>query len=235
MLPTAILVDAGYFLKRFPWIYPDKKKDACEVAKTLHTMAYSHLDWKSNDSNEDQSKNRHESPRLLYRIFVYDCPPIDKRFTTPIEKKEFDYNDLKEARFRTKFHTELLKLRKVALRLGTMSYSDWGISPKAMAALLSNKKNWSELTDKDFVLNVKQKGVDMRLGLDIASLAHKRLVDQIVLVAGDADFVPAVKHARREGVDVILDPLWQRPSKNLLHNIDGMRSVAPQPTTIKKS
>ena len=47
----------------------------------------------------------------------------------------------------------------------------------------------------------------MRLGLDIAAMAHKRQVDQIVLVAADADFVPPVKLARREGIDVVLDPM----------------------------
>ena len=47
----------------------------------------------------------------------------------------------------------------------------------------------------------------MRVGLDIASIATKRLATQIVLVAGDSDFVPAAKFARREGVDFILDPM----------------------------
>lgn len=50
----------------------------------------------------------------------------------------------------------------------------------------------------------------MRVGLDIASVSYKRQVDQIVLVAGDSDFVPAAKLARREGVDFILDPMWVR-------------------------
>ena len=38
-------------------------------------------------------------------------------------------------------------------------------------------------------------------------MSYKRQVDQIVLVAGDSDFVPASKLARREGIDFILDPL----------------------------
>jgi uncharacterized LabA/DUF88 family protein len=39
----------------------------------------------------------------------------------------------------------------------------------------------------------------MRIGLDIASLSYKKQVDQIILIAGDSDFVPAAKLARREG------------------------------------
>lgn len=52
--------------------------------------------------------------------------------------------------------------------------------------------------------NVHQKGVDMRVGLDIASLTLKKHVDVIVLVTGDSDFVPAMKFARREGVQLFL-------------------------------
>lgn len=38
---------------------------------------------------------------------------------------------------------------------------------------------------------------------------YRRLVDRIVRVAGDADVVPAAKLARHEGIDFILDPMWQ--------------------------
>ena len=60
---------------------------------------------------------------------------------------------------------------------------------------------------QDVVPKVRQKGVDMRIGLDIASLALKRLVSTIALVTGDSDIVPAMKLARREGLRVLLDPL----------------------------
>ena len=54
----------------------------------------------------------------------------------------------------------------------------------------------------------------MRIGLDIASLALKRLVSAVVLVTADSDLVPAMKFARREGLRVYLDTLgggWVRP------------------------
>lgn len=47
----------------------------------------------------------------------------------------------------------------------------------------------------DSFLN-KQKGVDMKIGLDIASLAYKKQLDQIILISGDSDFVPVAKLAR---------------------------------------
>lgn len=65
----------------------------------------------------------------------------------------------------------------------------------------------SDILPDDLELNLEQKGVDMRIGIDISSLAFKHQVNQIILVSGDSDFVPAAKQARREGVDFILDPM----------------------------
>lgn len=64
----------------------------------------------------------------------------------------------------------------------------------------------------------------MKIGLDIASLAYKKLVDQIVLISGDSDFVPAAKLARVEGIDFIVDSMGMKINDNLLEHIDGLRS-----------
>lgn len=74
------------------------------------------------------------------------------------------------------------------------------------------------------MLVVKQKGVDMKIGLDIASLAYKKQVDQIILISGDSDFVSAAKLARREGIDFILDPLYNPIKPDLFEHIDGLRT-----------
>ncbi len=89
--------------------------------------------------------------------------------------------------------------------------------------------SWQEISDGDVFLGLRQKGVDMRIGLDIASMTLKRQVDTIILVTGDSDFVPAAKLARREGVEFLLDPLWQRVSEELTEHVDGVASVFPQP------
>lgn len=62
----------------------------------------------------------------------------------------------------------------------------------------------------------------MRIGVDIASL--KKQVDQIILMAGDSDFVPAAKLARREGIDFILDLMWSDIKDDLFEHIDGLKS-----------
>lgn len=82
-----------------------------------------------------------------------------------------------------------------------------------------------DLKDEDFRPDIQQKGVDMKIGLDIASISNRRLADQIVLVTGDSDFVPAVKYARREGIDLVLDSLDAPVPEDLLEHVDGHQSV----------
>ena len=98
-----------------------------------------------------------------------------------------------------------------------------------LKALASGRRSWESVTDDDFQLELRQTGVDMRLGLDIASLAYQGQVNQIVLISGDADFVPAAKLARREGIDFVLDPMWAGIRPDLYEHIDGLRTVVPRP------
>ena len=85
---------------------------------------------------------------------------------------------------------------------------------------------------RDVRLNIRQKGVDMKIGIDITSLAIKRMVSQIILVSGDSDFVPAAKTARREGIDFILDPMWNPIAPDLHVHIDGLMSTCLDPEII---
>jgi uncharacterized LabA/DUF88 family protein len=103
-----------------------------------------------------------------------------------------------------------------------------------LQALLRKEKSFDDLTDDDFSIDTLQKGVDMRLGLDVASLAYKRQVEQIVLVVGDSDFVPAAKMARREGIDVIIDPLGQALHDELFEHTDGVRTPPRKPPHPKR-
>lgn len=124
------------------------------------------------------------------------------------------------------FFDELRKQRKIALRLGELSdeHAAFVISNQALRDLCDKKRSIDKLTERDFTVNFQQKDVDMKIGLDISSLAFKKQVDQIILIAGDSDFVPAAKHARREGIDFILDPMWADIKDSLFEHIDGLRS-----------
>ena len=60
----------------------------------------------------------------------------------------------------------------------------------------------------------------MRIGMDMARLALRDLVRQVVVVTGDSDFVPAFKFVRREGVRVILDLMGENGRVELKQNSD---------------
>jgi uncharacterized LabA/DUF88 family protein len=68
--------------------------------------------------------------------------------------------------------------------------------------------------------DLRQKGVDLRMGLDIARLSLRRLVDVIVVVTGDSDLVPAFRFARREGIRVYLDHLGAPVMRDLKVHTD---------------
>ena len=221
-MKTAILVDGGFYLKRYMRLYSKQSgSEPRDAVIFLNKLVQGHMAR----LNEKDSGNRE-----LYRVFFYDCPPILKKAHLPISNKAIDFSKTKQAQFRLCLHEELKKQRKVALRLGHLSnHGSWEIRPGKLKQVLQGKLRFEDLTDKDFNLGVRQKGVDMKIGLDIASLSYKRLVDRIILISGDADFVSAAKLARREGMDFILDPLWHPIDPSLNEHIDGLQSVSSRP------
>ena len=90
------------------------------------------------------------------------------------------------------------------------------------------------MTEDDVRLDLRQKGIDVKLGSDIATLAYKKLVDRIILISGDSDFVPAAKIARIEGIDFILDPLWSNINQDLHTHIDGLETKITKKGDLKK-
>lgn len=217
---TAILVDGGFFVKQYRALYKDGGPHSPSmVATNLHKGALEHLKQKPNKTD-------------LYRILFYDCPPLSKRVQNPVSKAGITLADTPEAVFRAALHEELKKLRKVALRLGRLDEHNarWELkSERTLKALLNGKIEIKDLQDSDVRYYARQKGVDMKIALDIASLSYKRFVEQIILISGDSDFVPAAKLARREGIDFVLDPMWNHINPDLHEHIDGMNSPWPQP------
>ena len=213
MSKTAILVDGGFYRKRAAHLWG--KKTAEERAKEL--SAYCHAHMQDRDGN---------ASRELYRIFYYDCKPIGRRsIYHPLTKRNVDLDKSETYTWTLTFLEELKKRRKFALRLGELSnQACYNLRPDVTKKLLAGTRTLDSLTEEDFMFVAQQKGVDMRIGIDISSLAFKKRVDQIILIAGDSDFVPAAKLARREGIDFILDPMWADIKEDLFEHIDGLRS-----------
>lgn len=212
-IKIAVLIDGGFFVKRFNTLYnKDRKMSGAEVAEHLYTMAHKHVG----------SKN------ILYRIFYYDCEPLSKKVHNPISHKAIDFSKSEEYKFRKELIDALKRKRKVAIRIGTLKDNNtWAIRPQKLKDLLSRNISIDDLNENDVYFEIRQKGIDMKIGVDIASLALKRFVDCIVLFSGDSDFVPAAKLARREGIDFVLDPMKANVEPQLYEHIDGMKSVRP--------
>lgn len=208
---TAILVDGGFYRKRANSLWG--KKTPAERANELNEYCYKHL------------KDRYEN-RYLYRVFYYDCPPASKNIFNPITQRTVDLSKTPEYSWMTEFLKELKHHRKFALRMGRISDNQlyYTIKSEPTKKLFRNTISIQDLTESDLELNLEQKGVDMRIGVDISSLVFKNQVDQIILISGDSDFVPAAKQARREGVDFILDPMRAPIKDDLFEHIDGIRT-----------
>lgn len=210
----AILVDGAFYLKRAKILFGEK--DPVARADELYSYCSRHV---KNASKE------------LYRIFFYDCPPSKKTIYNPLTQKSVNLEKTPQYKWVNEFHRNLVTKRKVALRMGELLESTAGyiLKPEATKKLLRKEICVDDLIQSDFILDISQKGVDMRIGLDISSLSHKGLVDQIVLIAGDSDFVPAAKYARREGIDFVLDPMWHTIKESLNEHIDGLHSCVGKP------
>lgn len=119
------------------------------------------------------------------------------------------------------------------MRLGTVTVGGlhYALRETAIKDLCCGRRLPGSLTKRDFVLmGMKQSGVDMRIGLDVASMAADGIVDQIVLIAGDSDFVPAIKAACRSGVDFLVDPMGNgRIRDDLIVQSDGIEDMMTTP------
>lgn len=217
MAKTAILIDGGFYRRRAQLLFGDKSAE--ERANELMNYCSRHL-------KKDQYGSRE-----LYRIFYYDCPPMNKKLYHPLLKTQIDYSKSDLHTWMTLFLDSMKKRRKVAIRLGVLAdeQAHFSLRYDSLKKLCSGKLLVEDLEEKDFELKVDQKGVDMKIGLDIASMAYKGQVNQIILISGDSDFVPTAKLARREGIDFILDPMWNPIKPNLYEHIDGLKSCTSKP------
>lgn len=141
----------------------------------------------------------------LYRVFYHTADPLTGTTRHPLDKSAIDFGATPAFRQNTQLIDRLENQPDMAVRRGTLVHQGWQLTSRAAKDLMAGVK--SQIEAADVVPKIQQKGVDMRIGLDIASLALKQLVGTIVLVTGDSDLVPAMRFARREGLRVYLDTL----------------------------
>lgn len=197
----AILVDGG-FLKKKLKVRNRHFPTAAEIEAEISRI-------KTNPILSDQS---------LLRVYFYDAPPASGVVVNPISSVSVDLAQHAHFSENIALHQALELQPDMALRMGETIIHGWELGHAALKDIETNGAR--SVTDRDFVPNIEQKGVDLRIGLDIARLAIRQLVDTIVVVTGDSDMVPAFKFARREGLRVYLDHLGHGVKRELKAHVD---------------
>lgn len=203
MKKTAILLDMGFVFLKLRTALGNRQPTAVEIRQFA---------LKCLKPDEE-----------IFRIYCYDCPPYGKRQTHPLNKKIVDFSTTPTFISRNKIVSDLKIMDNIAFRSGELSFDGWVISKKAAKDILKTNRAF---VDDDFTPDIKQKGVDMKIGLDVAWLSSKSIVERIVLVTADSDFIPPMKFARREGVQVVLVTMGHFLVKNeLKEHADELRTV----------
>ena len=164
-----ILIDGGFFWQCFKKINK-RNPQPKDVWQTVNdVMAL--VKRQTNGETED----------ILFRVFYYDCRPFGGTIKD-VAGNSVDYSVSTGYAMKNKYLDALCAMDRFALRLGELSFTGW------------KQDIYSKQMKPDF----KQKSVDMKFGLDMATLPTKHTVDQIVLIAGDSDFIAPIQFARQD-------------------------------------
>lgn len=160
-------------------------------------------------------------PRLkdsrLFRIFYYDAPPFEGTASNPFGGGKVNYSGTTTAKQNRALIDALELQPDFAVRRGQLLLQSWKLGRQALKNLPMAPRL---LTKDDVVPEFKQKGVDIKIGLDIAWISLKQLATIIVLVTGDCDLVPAMKFARKEGLKVYLEAMGHSVRRELKAHAD---------------
>lgn len=196
----AILIDGGFVTKKlgakhghFPT--PAEISAECERIKAHPALA----------------------DHALLRVYFYDAKPASGTLKNPIDGTPLNLASTPVHAQCTSLHQALEMLQDFALRMGEAAVHGWTFGDRALRTL---SKAPRAPNAGDLIPNIEQKGVDLRIGLDIARLSLRALVDVIVVVTGDSDLIPAFKFARREGVRVYLDHMGHGVKRELKVHTD---------------
>jgi uncharacterized LabA/DUF88 family protein len=250
----AILIDGGFFSKRLPKLVKNPERlTPFKTVSIIRAMCRNHVKWLA---GADRNWHQHVYRIFYYDAPAYDGqahhPLTGKRLNFGTSNRALFQTELferlrKERNFALRLGNvtrqggwmlngfPLAKLLRAGPTLSALVDNEFQpdgsliIPPELAAEIRQRQQEWDTLENWMVQLDLRQKGVDMRIGLDIASITLKRLAKTIILVSGDSDFVPAAKLARREGLQFILDPLWQSVKPDLFEHIDGLNSGLKRP------
>jgi uncharacterized LabA/DUF88 family protein len=146
------------------------------------------------------------------RILYYDCAPFVGSAIQPVSgtSRVFSGSD--------RWLHEIAALDLFAVRRGVLKFRGFQRNTRVAPG--------ATLTDADFIPQFEQKGVDMRIGLDIAAYSAEHLASRIILITNDTDCVPAMKFARKAGLQTVLIQAANcRPAPELVAHTDFKRPI----------
>ena len=203
----AIFIDGGYLdsllrkWENFPLNYLDFTNKICQVLKLEVLRIYYY--------------NCLPIIRKMYKIKCYNCnSEFEIHFKTDGSKKLFCEKCLKEKGidinpinysqeqtdsdqklydYKEKFYNKLKRFPRFEVKYGEL-----------------------QLIKGEF----KQKGVDVLMSLDIVDKCFDRQVQHAVIIAGDSDFIPAIRKAKDDGAIVHLFCNKNKVNNKLLYEVD---------------
>lgn len=211
MEKCAIFIDGGYIdailqgWKNFPLDYYklSEKIKGIIGADILRVYYYNCLpiiremfNVKCSDCNRDFKI--HFKPDERKKVFCENCLKIkrsDKQVI--IYPNELTEKDKKFREDKERFYNGLKILPKFEVKYGEL-----------------------QLINGEF----KQKGVDVLMSLDIVDKCFDKQIQHAILLAGDADFIPAIHKAKECGTIVHLFCNKNKVNKNLLFEVDEVHN-----------
>lgn len=149
----------------------------------------------------------------LVRVLYYDCAPYQGHHTLPVSGSQQVFASP------VSWLDELARRDLIAVKLGSVRFNGYCLKRSA----LPGKSN---LTDADFRPDFERIGIDLQIGMDVASYASLESVHAMAFVTANPAHVAAMQFARRSGVEVVLVrlPAEATPSE-LLEHADSVRTI----------
>lgn len=123
-----------------------------------------------------------------FKTFYYDCPPYQDEKSS--EEERAYYNS------KLRFFDAIKYLPRFEVVFGKLQ----------------------RISKEDKTYQYNQKMVDTLLSLDLVTSVYNKHISNAVVVSGDSDFVPAVKHAKTGGAIVYAAYFKEENKKSMIHD-----------------
>lgn len=160
----------------------------------------------------------------VHRVLYYDCRAYEGTTAKPVSGETHEFAAIGSP------VDDLTQKDLFSVRLGELRFRGWVLRRHDGGG----HERMDGSRDEHYIPSFIQKGLDVRISLDIASIAARKVVDRIMLLTGDTDLVPAMKYARSCDMQVAIVqlPSGQRLSHKLRRHADFVRAMEGWPEGI---